>query len=338
MQGDAARAGYPARLSVGVLLPQEEGPGDPPPSWALIADAARAAEDAGLDSVWLVDHLLWASDPWERDPAAFGELAKPGGLGALEAWTTIAGLAAVTTRVRLGTIVTCARYRQPALLAKMADSVDDISGGRLILGLGAGDNRPEHTAFGYPIDRPVSHFEEALAIIVPLLRLGHVEFEGEHYRAHTELRPRAARAGGPPILIGSLTNRPRVLGLVAQYADVWNGWIWATTTAHQVPAIREGVDAACLGVGRDPASLARSLVLVVALDGPMAEQRDVITGSMDEIAARIAAFAAEGIDEVQVRLFPNDLPAIERFGRIIEMVHAIEAATGSRAKDAERSA
>ena len=320
----AAGTRPPGRLSVGILLPQEEGPGDPSPSWDLMSSAARVAEDVGLDSVWLVDHFLWDTDPWERDPADFGEVADPRGYGTREAWTTIAALAATTSRIRLGTLVTCTRYRNPALLAKMADTVDEISGGRLILGLGGGDNRPEHERFGYPIERPVSHFEEALEIIVPLLRTGHVDYDGVAYSAHAELKPRGPRTGGPPILIGSLATRPRVLGLVAKHADVWNGWVWGLTEATQVPPVRDRVDAACLAIGRDPATLARSIVIVVALSGPMARSPDILTGTVEELAATIAAFADEGINEVQVRLFPNDLTSIEQLGRVVEAIRSIE--------------
>jgi alkanesulfonate monooxygenase SsuD/methylene tetrahydromethanopterin reductase-like flavin-dependent oxidoreductase (luciferase family) len=306
------------RLSVGLLLPQEEGPGDPPPSWALISSAARAAEEAGFDSVWLVDHFLWPDDPWGRDPADYGEKADPRGYGALEAWTTIAALAAVTSRVRLGTAVTCTRYRNPALLAKMASNVDDISDGRLVLGLGGGDNMPEHEMFGYPTDRPVGHLEEALRIIVPLLRQGEVNFEGDFYRARTAIKPRLGRPTGPPVMIGALHNRPRMLGLVARYADIWNGWIWATK-AEDLRAAREAVDAACVAEGRDPASLARSTVVVVALEGPMTGMRGVITGSDEQIAATLSSFRGEGIDEVQVRLFPNDPATIDHFGRVVSL-------------------
>ena len=314
---DRAPVPWPARLSIGLMLPQEEGPGDPTPTWSLMSAAARLAEDVGVDSLWLVDHVLWAKDPWARDPADFGAQPDLLGYGTLEAWTSLAALAATTSQVRLGTLVSCARYRNPALLAKMADSVDDISGGRLVLGLGAGDNRPEHEAMGIPTERPMAHFEEALEIIVPLLRTGSVDFEGSAYRAHMELKPRASRGGGPPIMIGSLTSRPRALGLVTRFADIWNGWM-AAATAAQVEPYRNAIDRACREVGRDPASLGRSIVLVVALSGPMTRLPGAITGSIEDIAEAIAPFAGEGINEVQVRLFPNDLAAIERFGRVIE--------------------
>ena len=308
-----------AGFSVGIMLPQEEGPGDPPPSWQYIAEAARLAEATGFDSVWLVDHFLWPEDPWNRDPERFGGRLQPTGYGALEAWTTISALAAVTTRIRLGTIVTCTRYRNPALLAKMADNVHAISGGRLVLGLGSGDSFAEHEMFGYPTERPVSHFEEALSVIVPLLHEGRVEFEGEFYRAKAQLQPRSGAAIPPPILIGALRNRPRMLSLVARFADIWNGWFWATSAADVRP-VREAVDAACVENGRAPASLRRSMVVVVAIDGPMTDVDGVLTGTEEQIAATLMAFRDEGIDEVQLRLFPNDHATIRLFGAILRQV------------------
>ena len=315
----AMRAYDRSKLAIGLLLPQEEGPGDPKPSWPYLAEAARIAEAAGFDSLWLVDHFLWPRDPWARDPAEFGAAPDPAGLGTLEAWTTLAALAAVTSRVRLGTVVTCTRYRNPALLAKMADNVHAISGGRLILGLGAGDNADEHEMFGYPTDRRVSHLEEALSIIVPLLRSGSVDFDGQFYRARAVLKPRDTYLGAPPIMIGALRNRPRMLGLVARYADIWNGWIWATS-ARDVAPVRDAVDAACVEHGRQPASLARSIVVVVALEGPMTRMEGVVTGTDEEIAETLASFRREGIDEILLRLFPNDHSTTERFGRILDRI------------------
>ena len=180
-------------LSIGILLPQEEGPGEPPPTWAYTFEAARTAEAVGFDAAWLGEPVLWDEDPWQRDPADYGEAAADGQLGTLEAWTTIAALAATTSRIRLGTLVACNRYRNPALLAKMADNVHGISGGRLVLGLGGGDNWEEHEQFGYPTERAVSHFEEALQIIVPLLRSGTVDFDGEAYRATLSSDPARSR-------------------------------------------------------------------------------------------------------------------------------------------------
>jgi alkanesulfonate monooxygenase SsuD/methylene tetrahydromethanopterin reductase-like flavin-dependent oxidoreductase (luciferase family) len=307
------------RPRVGLILDQEEEPGQAAPRWRDMLEFAMSAEAIGIDSLWLVDHFIWSADPWGRADGAAGA----GPLGVWEAWTTLAALAGTTSRMRLGTLVACTGYRNPALLAKMAETVDEISGGRLILGLGAGDYPGEHRRFGIPFDRPVHRFEEALSIIVPLLRTGSVDFEGEIYSARDcVLRPRGPRPGGPPILIGSLGNGPRVLRLVAQHADIWNGWIPDRSDAAEVPALRDAVDAACRIQGRDPLTLRRTVAVAVAFSGPMSERPGSITGTMEEIADALHAFGAEGIEEVQIRLFPNDRATVERLGEILVRLDA----------------
>ena len=177
---------------------------------------------------------------------------------------------------RFGTLVTCTAFRNPALLAKMADTVDEISGGRLILGLGAGWHEPEYRAFGYPFDHRVGRFEEALPIIPGLLRDGHVDFAGRTTRRATASCARAARARtGPPILIGTRGGE-RMLRLTARYADVWNRDFMAATRASRlVPedrAAAAAVDAACVEVGRDPATLERTAGVLVDLPGAIARE------------------------------------------------------------------
>jgi alkanesulfonate monooxygenase SsuD/methylene tetrahydromethanopterin reductase-like flavin-dependent oxidoreductase (luciferase family) len=295
-------------MRIGLILNHEEEPGGISPRWEDLRGFARDAEGVGVDAVWIADHFLWDGDPWGRDDE--------GTYGSWEAWTTLAALAEATSQIRLGTLVSCTTYRNPAVLAKMADSVDQVSGGRLVLGLGAGDAPEEHERFGFSFDRRVSRFAEALEIIVPLLRTGSVAFAGEFYIVPgAELRPRPPGRAGPPILIGSLAHRPRVLGLVARHADIWNGWMTHRSDPAQVAPLRAAVDEACTAIRRDPASLARSISVAVAY-GPAPV--DAITGAPSEIAETFRAFAAEGIDELQVRLFPNDRASVERFAQVIE--------------------
>ena len=134
------------------------------PSYAEIRDVARAAETSGFDSLWVYDHLLFRSD---------GKTT-----GIHECWTILSAIAEATERVELGTIVMCTSFRNPALLAKMAATLDHISGGRLILGIGCGWHDPEYEAFGYPTDHKVGRFEEALTIIRGLIRDGRADLEG----------------------------------------------------------------------------------------------------------------------------------------------------------------
>lgn len=178
------------------------------PSWSDVKQLATRAEAIGFDSVWVMDHLTMRRDSG-TEPV-------------WEGWSLLSALAATTRRVEIGTLVVATSFRNPALLAKMADTVDEISGGRLILGLGAGWHEPEYRAFGYPFDHRVSRFEEALTIIRTLLREGRIDYDGQYYQARDcELAPRGPRSHGPPILVGG--SGERMLGLLARYADYWNG-------------------------------------------------------------------------------------------------------------------
>ncbi len=300
---------------VGVHLPfSERQMQGATPRWGDIVGIARRAEEVGFDSVWLADHLLFR----------FAGIEPRGGW---ECLSLLAALAASTRRVELGTLVVCTSFRNPALLAKMADTIEEISGGRLILGLGAGYHEPEYRAFGFPFDHRVSRFEEALQIIHPLLKTGRADFQGQFYAAREcELRPRGPRPDGPPIMIG--TKGQRMLRLTARYADLWNGWVaFDKSRPSEAPPLRETVDAACREVGRDPATLGRTMtVLVDFLGTPDLPARlirpdsapEPIAGSPAEIATALRAFAAEGIAHIQVVVQPNTLEGIERFAPVLE--------------------
>jgi alkanesulfonate monooxygenase SsuD/methylene tetrahydromethanopterin reductase-like flavin-dependent oxidoreductase (luciferase family) len=152
----------------------------------------------------------------------------------------------VTRQIALGPLVSCTSYRNPALLAKMADTVDEISGGRLILGLGAGWCESEYQAFGYPFDHRASRFEEAAQIIQALLHEGRVDFVGDYYQAQgCELRPRGPQARRLPIMVAA--HGPRMLRAAAQHADIWNTeWLVPT----DLPPVLADVDTACTAIGR----------------------------------------------------------------------------------------
>ena len=303
-------------MKVGAVLPMAENPETGAiPAYREIRDLARQAEAAGFDSVWLYDHLLYR---FPNRPVS----------GSWEGWTLLSGVAEATERVELGTIVLCTAFRNPAVLAKMAVTLDEISAGRFILGLGAGWHQPEFDAFGIPFDHKAGRFEEALKIIVPMLREGEVTFEGQHYQAReTQRRPRGPRPKGPPILIGSGPRSPRMLWLCATYADQWNGSLRnGRSHGDQVPPLREAVDAACRDVGRDPATVQRSVSIMVDQTGTREigpsmkpENADPLTGSPEEIAAGLRAFEAEGIDHLQVYLVPNTIASIERFAGVLEI-------------------
>jgi alkanesulfonate monooxygenase SsuD/methylene tetrahydromethanopterin reductase-like flavin-dependent oxidoreductase (luciferase family) len=299
-------------LKVGVQLPEVERV----VRWPELLDMARAIEDLGYDSIWLGEHLLYR---WpDRAPR-----------GPWEAWATMAGLAAVTSRVTIGPLVACTAFHNPAILAKRADTIDEISGGRFVLGLGAGWNETEFRAFGVPFDHRIARFEEAFTIIRSLLRDGTVDFTGTYYEARDcELLPRGPRAGGPPLMIGS--SGERMLRITAPYVDSWNAWYSDTgNRAGGIAPLRQKVDAACDEVGRDRAAIERTVAVQVRLpagegrtmgDTSVAESAPPLEGSVESMAEELRAYAREGIGEVQLVLDPIDRSSIERFAGVLRVL------------------
>src|SRR5215217_5789497 len=235
-------------FKVGFQLPEVERE----VRWPEVRDMARLAESVGFDSLWLGDHLLYRYEDGNRGP--------------WEAWSMLAALAAVTDRVELGPLVACTSFHSPAMLAKKAAAVDEISGGRLILGLGAGWNEPDYAAFGFPYDHRVDRFAEAFTIIRTLLRDGAIDFDGKYYQARDcELLPRAARPHGPPLMVGS--NGERMLSLTLPHVDSWNAWYaWFGNDPATLQPMLASVDEACRQVGRDPATLERTVAVLVRME------------------------------------------------------------------------
>jgi alkanesulfonate monooxygenase SsuD/methylene tetrahydromethanopterin reductase-like flavin-dependent oxidoreductase (luciferase family) len=302
-------------LKVGLFIGLFEGDMDGrTPRWTDIAAMAHNAEAIGFDSLWLPDHFLIRDDP-AREP-----------LGVWECTAILSALAAATSRVELGTLVMCSGFRNPATLAKMADTIDEISGGRLILGLGAGYHDPEYHAFGYPTDHRYSRFAEAIQIIHGLLRNGAIDFAGKYYQARDcVLRPRGPRAAGPPIMIG--TRGPKMLRLTAQYADLWNAFLLrGRSRPEDLAPILGPLDAACKEAGRDPTTLGRT----ASVHWNASERAEAIpawirsrygpplTGRPDEVAEVFRAFAGAGISHLQVIVWPHTLAGIEAFGPVLE--------------------
>jgi probable F420-dependent oxidoreductase len=279
------------------------------PTYVEIREMARRAEAGGFDSLWLYDHLLYRS---EERPL----------IGIWECWSMLSALAEATQRIELGTLVLCNNFRNPAILAKMATTLDEISQGRLILGLGAGWNQPEYEAFGMPYDHRVDRFEEALKIICPLVRDGKVNFEGKYYQARNcEIAPRGPSAQGMPILVGC--EGPRMLKLTAQHADLWNiGYMGKPETFLPY---REQIVQACTEVGRDPAIL--GMTALVALWYPdLVEEHSFgdmvpLSGSDEEILEAIHGFEALGVSHLMFHLIPYTSEALERLVRVVQRYH-----------------
>lgn len=296
-------------LKIGLLLPDTEGQMNGVTArWSDLAAMSKLAEDVGFDSVWVTDHFIHREETVTRGP--------------WECWSLLSAIAAVTNRVEIGPLVICTGFRNPALLAKMADTVEEISNGRLILGIGAGWNEPEYKAFGYPFDHRFDRFEEALTIIHGLLRTGHIDFEGTYYQARDcELRPRGPRLEGPPIMIG--TTGKRMLALTAKYAEQWNAWFSRTNnTVEGILALKPDIDAACVESGRDPATLERTVAVKIDVGPHTPSQMSVtgISGTPEQIGDALRAHANAGISHVQLWLEPNTLKGIEEFAKVLEIL------------------
>lgn len=303
------------RLKLGMLLPHVETRyGGDTARWTDLLNMTKLAEQAGFDSIWTIDHFNVPDHGVDR--------------GVLECFSILAAIAAVTTRVEIGPLVACTGFRNPALTAKIAETIDEISGGRLILGLGAGWHEPEYRQMGLPFDHRVGRFEEALTIIHGLLQDGQIDFDGRYYSAREcELRPRGPRPGGDgphiPILIGS--SGERMLGLAATYADQWNVFFSSMNNdSASIAPLRAKVDAACNAIGRDPATMERSAAVMVGFDLPGARGRpdapNILKGSTEEIAQGLRAFVAEGITHLQIYLDPMTERGIEAFVPVLERV------------------
>ena len=294
--------------------------------WPALRDAVRTAEDAGFDSVWVDDHLL--ND--EGDP----ETPK------LEGWTTLAALAAVTSRARLGLLVGANTLRNPGLVAKMAVTLDEVSGGRLTLGLGAGWMEREHRAFGFefgatPGER-LDRLAESVALIRRLLAGERVTHEGRFYRFDRAVVRPGPHGATIPVLIGG-SGRRKTLRIVAEHADTWNCY----GEPDEVADASATLDAHCAAVGRDPAAIVGSVThnVVVRDDREAAlaafdacarrhamqpgEDRPDIAGSPVEVAARLRAFAELGVGESYwVFRVPWDLETMRRAAEVRALLRA----------------
>lgn len=238
-------------MDVGLMLPMgDETKDNVPATFSAIRAMALDAESAGLDSVWLYDHLLMVEN--DGPPTA-----------TWEAMTLLGALAATTQTVKLGTLVLCNSFRHPGLVARMAHTIQEITGGRLILGLGSGWHLPEYRAFGLPFDHRVSRFAESLEIIVPMLRDGSATFRGDYYTVEDcpLLPERPSGKLSTPILIGS-GGGDRMLGLVARWADAWNT-AWYAGPSDRFFTLRDKLNAACERQGRDPATVEITVGMII---------------------------------------------------------------------------
>jgi alkanesulfonate monooxygenase SsuD/methylene tetrahydromethanopterin reductase-like flavin-dependent oxidoreductase (luciferase family) len=296
-------------MKIGLHLPEVERV----VRWGDMRDLCRVAEDVGFDSLWVPDHLLYrdgngdATGPWE-------------------CWSVLSAVAATTSRVEIGPLVLCTSFREPGLIAKMASTVDEISDGRLILGLGAGWNRTEYEAFGFPYESRFGRFREAFEIIATLLREGHIDYQGRYYTLRDcELRPSGPRAGGPPLLIGSRGGK--VLRQTLPHVVYWNGWArWWGNDVNRIGPLLAEVDKVAREIGRDPGEIQKTAAIFVRLEGgvdPDNPEAPHLEGSDEVITEALHAYGRMGIRHLQIVLDPITPDGVERFGKVLEGVRSV---------------
>jgi alkanesulfonate monooxygenase SsuD/methylene tetrahydromethanopterin reductase-like flavin-dependent oxidoreductase (luciferase family) len=295
------------RLRIGVQLPEVERH----VPWAEYLAMARAAEEVGFDSVWVGDHLLYRAD---------GREAR----GPWDAWSVLAAIAGTTERVRLGPLVACTAFAAPGLLARKAAAVQEISGGRLVLGLGAGWNETEFRAFGVPFDHRASRFAESFEIIRRLLAGERVTYEGRFERVRDAvLLPMPAVS--PPLMIGSTGER--VLRTALPHADAWNIWYdLYGNTPEGFAAENARISGLVREVGRRQSDVVRSATLFVALDGggrdrPHTGDVYPLTGPPRAIVNGLADLADAGADEAILVVSPISERSIRALGDVVAAIH-----------------
>jgi probable F420-dependent oxidoreductase len=301
-------------MRIGLMLPLAA---DETGGFADLRAMALTAEATGLDSVWGADHLLFQNDD--------------GRFGIHECWTVLTAVAAITSRVEIGPLVLALPFRNPALVAKMAAELDEVSGGRLILGLGCGWHEPEFDAYGYPFDHRVGRFEEAIQIVAPLLRGETVTFAGRwHSVTDVVLLPAPIRKGGPPILIAG--KRPRMLRIVAEHAVQWNSaWYGFPEEADVLRERLADLGGALDAAGRDRATLTTTAGIAVAFDG--AKPEDVegsIHGAPAEISRGLAGYAELGISHLIAHVYPPTADSVARLGEAAARARELMAEAGTQ--------
>ncbi|MFK4083669.1 LLM class flavin-dependent oxidoreductase [Kribbella sp. NPDC020789] len=283
-------------MKIGVMLPVggSDGPTGEMPRWTDVRDVAQATEASGLDSVWLADHFHYQA---------------PDGVvhGMHESWTLLSAVAAVTERVELGNMVLCSTFREPGLTAKMAATLDEVSGGRLILGVGAGWHDPEYEAFGLPTDHRFGRFTEWLEIVARLVRGETVSFDGTYYKTvEASLTPAPARR--IPVLVAGA--RPKMLRLTAEWADAWN------TAWYGAPGekLDERLEAFRTATGEAGKAVAVTVGIVVRdPDQPVSDgDSTAFAGTVEELAEVFAAYEKLGAEHLIVALEPNTTRSVER--------------------------
>jgi alkanesulfonate monooxygenase SsuD/methylene tetrahydromethanopterin reductase-like flavin-dependent oxidoreductase (luciferase family) len=296
-------------FEIGVCVPiMQYGPERTTPRWPEIKQIAINAEQMGIDTLWIPDELLWR-----------GESSSPRGF--CDGVSMAGAVAAVTSKIKIGTWVLSTLHRNAGIIAKTAETLDEISEGRFVFGLGAGHAGDQAHTFGLPEDLVMSRYEEALQIILPLMRGGRATFEGKYHSAHDLVQaPVGPRPNAIPLLIGG--QRPKTLRLAAMKADIWSTYAAESNTVDELGPRMESFDAICEEVGRDPASVGRAAGLSVQPLDVAGDNKHYIAGSADEIADSLRTFRDVGFTQVDLMLEPGTVRAFDALAPVVELLRA----------------
>jgi alkanesulfonate monooxygenase SsuD/methylene tetrahydromethanopterin reductase-like flavin-dependent oxidoreductase (luciferase family) len=302
-----------AKFEVGVVLfSGQHGPERTTIRWTQLREQALRAEALGFDTLWVPDELVW-----------FIEGQKPQGI-----WDVVSmagALAAVTTRIGIGTWVLSALHRNAGILAKTVETIDEISAGRFIFGLGAGHAWPGQAhAFGLPEEKIFDRFEESLQVLVPLLREGKANFEGAYHAARDLPQiPQGPRPNAIPLMLGVLG--PRGMKLAATYADIWSCYAEKRTDLEEFGPRIPALEAACAEVGRDPGAIQRSAgVDIKPLEGAPHPEAAYIGGSPEQMADQIRTLRSAGYTRIELFFTPPTVDALEALAPVLELLRGDE--------------
>lgn len=298
-------------LELGFVLQTYSDPDGEVPRWTDVRRQATLAEDIGFDTVWIADELQWESEEW-GEPVGFWECVAMTG-----------GVVAATSTIAVGTWVLSALHRNPGLTARAAATLDEMSGGRFILGFGSGHAGRQAEAFGFPPNYVVSRYEEALAIVSSLRAGGPATFEGSYHRAKgLEMVPHVERRRPIPLLLGG--HKPRTMRLAVDHADIWSAFATSSSQPEAFTEMLHQLDAICEVAGRDPATLGCSIGVAVAPPGKAAvgllADDAPITGSIEEIVETLLRFAEMGVDRVELMAAGDQDETLESLAPVVEAI------------------
>jgi alkanesulfonate monooxygenase SsuD/methylene tetrahydromethanopterin reductase-like flavin-dependent oxidoreductase (luciferase family) len=300
-------------LQFGVaLITGDDGATHERNGWPVHLETALLAEKMGFDRVWVLDELFWRGEEGSSQGQGFWEGVAMGG-----------AVAAATNTIGVGTWVLSALHRNPALTVKAIETIDEISGGRATFGFGAGHGGDQGRTFGYPLDKTIGRYAEALEIVIPAIRSGRADFSGEYHSVdHLINRPRGPQGSAIPILLGG--HGPRTIGLAARYADIWSGFSVGSSMPKAYVERIEILERACEAIDRDPASIGRSVSAVVAPTGetPPEWLQGHLTGSPQQMAENLLRFAEVGVTSVELWLWPYAPAVLEAMAPVMEIVRA----------------